>query len=271
LTPLMICISVVIPTCDRPSEFLRAAVDSALSQSLAPLEVIVVDNGTHDADAAALPEGVVLHRLPPRVGPSRARNFGAAMAKGTYLAFLDDDDWWDANFLREAWSVLQAEGTHCVYGRLDHIQNGEVRSSKCLRPDTLNVASILRTNPGTSGQNLLIDKLLFWEVGGFDERLATSEDRALALEIILAKERISIAPSAVVFVRSHHGERARKFVHRRVRFVVKYRSVYGTTKAVSEIFRIMGIAFSIKFRALIRRVKRQHNVRFIIDIIKRRP
>ena len=82
-------ISVIIPTCDRPLAFLHEAIVSVLEQSHTPHEVIVVDNGINVVDLAELPEGVTVYRLPPRVGASRSRNFGAAMATGTHLAFLD--------------------------------------------------------------------------------------------------------------------------------------------------------------------------------------
>ena len=217
-------ITVIIPTCDRPAEFLREAIDSVLAQTLPPSEVIVVDNGTRDADPAALPDGVTLYRLPPRVGPSRARNFGAAMAKGTHLAFLDDDDWWDADFLREAWLVLQAEGAGGVYGRLDCFQNGKIETFKCPTVETLSIPILLRRNPGTSGQNLLIEKLLFWRVGGFNERLLTSEDKAIAIDCLLNRERISVAPKAIAIIREHNGSRLSKNLLGRLNFIWRYRN-----------------------------------------------
>jgi glycosyltransferase involved in cell wall biosynthesis len=84
-------ISVIIPTADRPPAFLLDAVTSVLAQTLAPMEILVMDNGLRAVDPAILPGGVTLVRLAPRVGPSRARNAGAAKARGAHLAFLDDE------------------------------------------------------------------------------------------------------------------------------------------------------------------------------------
>lgn len=232
-------ISVIIPTCDRPIEFLMEAINSVLGQSLSPAEVIVVDNGSCDVDSAALPEGVTLYRLPPRVGPSRARNFGAAMATGTHLAFLDDDDWWDSDFLLEAWTVLEGESARCVYGRKDiHYQTGTERY-KCPTPDTLTVQVLLKRNPGTGGQNLLIEKVLFWRIAGFDDSLHTSEDKALALEVLLCSESIAIAPDAVTVVRSHDGPRARQAVWHKLRFAWKYRNLHGIGGLMCETLRVV--------------------------------
>jgi glycosyltransferase involved in cell wall biosynthesis len=95
-------ISVIVPTYNRAS-LLREAVDSALSQSLPPLEVIVVDDGSTDETEAVLE---TLTRNPAvqtmrqrNQGVSVARNAGAARARGRYLAFLDSDDVWDRDKL----------------------------------------------------------------------------------------------------------------------------------------------------------------------------
>lgn len=248
-------ISVIIPTCDRPAEYLRAAIDSVLAQSLPADEIIVVDNGTRDADPSALPEGVVLYRLPPRVGPSRARNFGAAMARGSHLAFLDDDDWWDTGFLHEAWAVLQGEGARCVYGRKDVFRDGQVRRYKCPSPETLTIPVLLRRNPGTGGQNLLIEKALFWRVGGFDERLRTSEDKALALEVLRAGERIGIAPEAAAVLRSHHGVRARQARLRKLLFTWKYRHLLGLGGVLGTTLKLLTPDFRTRLRPMLRKLR----------------
>lgn len=248
-------ISVIIPTCDRPTEFLYSAIDSVINQSLAPAEIILVDNGTHNVDSAALCEGVTLYRLKPRVGPSRARNFGAAMAKGSHLAFLDDDDWWDERFLEETWAVLQAEGVHCVYGRKDLFREGRVVRYKCPTPETLTIPVLLRRNPGTGGQNLLIEKALFWRVGGFDERLVTSEDKALALEVLRSGEKIGIATEAATILRLHDGLRARQARHRKLNFIWKYRNLLGIGGVLFLIFELFRPRIRARFRFIVNRYR----------------
>jgi len=246
-------ISVIIPTCDRPAEFLRVAIDSVLLQSLQPHEVILVDNGKNDVDSKELPEGVRLYRLPAYVGVSRARNFGAAMATSPHIAFLDDDDWWDVNFLREAWSVMQAGGARCIYGRKDAFRNGRIERYKVPSKETLTISDLLNRNPGTGGQNLLIEKCLFWEIGGFDESLLTSEDKALAIEVLLAGQRIDIAPEAAAILRAHDGPRLRHKKKYRLRFIWRYRHLYGTLGTLSKALRLIFGIIADYFRGLFRR------------------
>ena len=87
-------VSAVIPACDGEA-FVAAAIRSVLAQSYAPVEVIVVDDGSADATAeiaASFPAVRLLRQS--RAGVAAARNAGAAIALGSILAFLDQDDEW---------------------------------------------------------------------------------------------------------------------------------------------------------------------------------
>jgi len=95
-------VSAVIPTYDRP-DLLERAVRSVVEQSYDDLELIVVDDASPSVDAReVLPETfpelesrfdrVVIERLESNSGVCAARNRGIQLARGEYVAFLDDDD-----------------------------------------------------------------------------------------------------------------------------------------------------------------------------------
>lgn len=89
-------VSAIIPARDAELHLSRA-VESALAQTYAPLEVIVIDDGSRDTTyelAARYGERLHLIRLPRPLGPAGARNVGIEAASGTYVAFLDADDEW---------------------------------------------------------------------------------------------------------------------------------------------------------------------------------
>jgi GT2 family glycosyltransferase len=80
---------VILTMGDRPQELARA-IDSALGQSAADLEVVVVGNGVE----VAVPDGVTFVRLDENLGVAAGRNAGAQAASGDVVMFLDDDGWY---------------------------------------------------------------------------------------------------------------------------------------------------------------------------------
>ena len=90
-------LSVVIPTWNR-AHIVCEAVESALQQHADAVEVIVVDDASTDGTAELLKSkfGSQIHllQLGSRRGPGAARNAGALLACGEFIAFLDSDDLW---------------------------------------------------------------------------------------------------------------------------------------------------------------------------------
>jgi len=93
-TPLL---SVVIPTWNR-ARLVRDAINSALAQREGEVEAIVVDDASTDSTAELLAhefgDRIRILRLDHRRGPGGARNAGARLARGEFVAFLDSDDGW---------------------------------------------------------------------------------------------------------------------------------------------------------------------------------
>ncbi len=104
-------VSVVIPTRNRPTLVIRA-VQSALVQTLADIEIIVVIDGHDPATTRALQAikdpRVTVVSLSESAGGSEARNIGARMSRGEFIAFLDDDDEWSANKLSRQMAIAKA-------------------------------------------------------------------------------------------------------------------------------------------------------------------
>ena len=119
-SPLLqdIKISAILPTYNRGRTIARA-VQSILDQSLAPLEIIVVDDGSTDdtrARLGALDNAAVRYVHQPNAGASAARNRGVNEAIGDWIAFLDSDDIWVPTHLqRIATAITKTEGKASFY------------------------------------------------------------------------------------------------------------------------------------------------------------
>jgi glycosyltransferase involved in cell wall biosynthesis len=101
-------ISVIIPTYNSAA-YLPEAIESALNQTVAPLEVIVVDDGSTDQTAQILEHysGRIVLIAQENRGLSAARNRGMEEARGDLIAFLDADDVWLSGKLEKQLSCLE--------------------------------------------------------------------------------------------------------------------------------------------------------------------
>jgi len=195
-------ISCIVPTCDRP-DFLPKTIRSILDQSLKAFEILVINNGKEDM--LNLPEGlerkVTVHRIAPYAGVAQARNFGAYLAQGDYLAFLDDDDIWNPNYLMNVSAAIE-EGPQCILSRIDKLENGQVLPWK--NPENMiTIKNMLTYNPGAGGSNVAIKKELFFKVRGFDPKLPPSEDKALVLEVLRSGQDVKVLPDNQIIARIH--------------------------------------------------------------------
>ncbi|MGL4370636.1 MAG: glycosyltransferase family 2 protein [Spirochaetota bacterium] len=105
-------VSVIIPAYNA-EKTIRSALVSVLGQSLPPLEVIVIDDGSCDGTAACVRKLRRTHKniillTQENAGPAAARNWGIRESKGAYIAFCDADDTWKADKLKLQCSWLDA-------------------------------------------------------------------------------------------------------------------------------------------------------------------
>jgi len=201
-------VSVIIPTADR-AELINRAVDSVLEQSYPAKEVIVVDNGrTPVVLREDLVKQVMVLRTEPRIGPGRSRNAGVEKASAEYVAFLDDDDYWESQYLAKSVECL-SEGDVVVGRLMRQSIEGELKPYKLFPTELSSQRKLFYSNPGFGGQNILLKKTLFKSFGGFDERMPASVDRDLAAKVLRAGFDILVQPLAVAVLCDHGGNRVR--------------------------------------------------------------
>jgi glycosyltransferase involved in cell wall biosynthesis len=180
----MFC-SVVIPTIGR--ETLSRAVCSVLEQSFAAddFEVIVVNDSGQPLSEAEWQKRERVHLLHTnRRERSFARNAGAAMAKGKYLCFLDDDDWLLSNAFEHFWLLARQENDAAwLYGGIRVVDDG----ANCLAElnSGLNGDCFAQILGGAWApiQASMIRTEAFFAVGGYNPAICGTEDLDLCSRI----------------------------------------------------------------------------------------
>lgn len=179
-------VSVVVPHLNA-NAFLATAVESALNQTLKPLEVIVVDDGSDrppSHELRAFGENVRLIESRP-MGVSAARNKGVAASRGALLAFLDADDRFAPTLLEKRSTMLAKQGVGAVVGNarmLDEDLESVLGQGRQLGCSSISFRSIYRQNLGGAGGSLFRRETLD-RSGWFDPTLRTAEDWDLLLRV----------------------------------------------------------------------------------------
>ncbi len=88
-------ISVILPVFNG-EKYLQKAIDSVLNQSYTNLEVIVINDGSNDLSQAIIDsyKGRLRSYYQENSGVAKARNLGISHAKGLFITFLDQDDFY---------------------------------------------------------------------------------------------------------------------------------------------------------------------------------
>jgi len=195
-------ISAIVPLYNG-ERFIEEALVSISHQTLKPIEVIVIDDGSTDGGVDKvrnLDLGIPLKVVgQENAGQSAARNEGARLATGDHLAFLDQDDVWYPRHLELlARAFVEWDGPLELgwsYGDLDILDiNGNLVSRAILKRDQLgwphpkeNLLDLLAHDMFVVPSASLVLKEAFFSVDGFDERLMGFEDDDLFLRLFRAR------------------------------------------------------------------------------------
>jgi glycosyltransferase involved in cell wall biosynthesis len=198
-------ISVIIAT-NRSSQFLTEALQSVAQQTLAPSEVIIVDDGSLDpafiVRAAHKLQGARVIRQEAS-GVAVARNVGVAQSFGAFIVFLDDDDRWHPDRLEIQLRAMLAN-PNAVLGYCG-MQSIDDSGRIVAQADQVAVAGVLdvaRRKTGIILPNVMIRRSAFDSVGGFAPELRLAEDLDLVLNLA-EQGSFAFSPEVLVDYRTH--------------------------------------------------------------------
>jgi len=189
--------SVILP-CYNAAATLPNTIATLQAQTLTDWEAICVDDGSTDASLATL---TALAAKDSRLrivrqenaGPSRARNYGARLATGDYLAFLDADDLWTETKLASVAATFDAAPeAGAVFGRVAffNTEGGRDTATSTVRPGPTTLPDFLGENPACTLSNMSVKRRAFLAGGGFDERLSHAEDLEWSLRFLASGGQI---------------------------------------------------------------------------------
>jgi glycosyltransferase involved in cell wall biosynthesis len=218
--------SVIIPTWNGRDD-LAICLDSLKKQNAAwgdDFEVVVVDDGSTDGTASRLTSRRERIRLvlQENLGVSAARNRGAGLARGEYLAFLDSDDLWMPEKLD-----VQASYVRTFPGTiLCHTEEIWMRHGRRVNPRKKHAKAegrpflqLLRDSL-VSPSSVMIRKSAFQEAGGFDVSLPACEDYALWL-VLSRRHDFHLIKRPLVIKRGGHPDQLSRTIWGLDRFRVR--------------------------------------------------
>lgn len=208
-------VSVIIPT-HNSGRFVRHAIESVLEQTFDDLEVIVIDDGSTDGTGQRVAKygSRVRYVSQSRGGPSAARNHGARLARGEWLAFLDADDFWYPHRLAQQMALIDADPELDFVTGNYHLVNeaGRILGEAFAGNPMVGDGSTNPTDDPNRGREkavtfgrdaaadfvrhrfgilttCLVRRELFERLGGFPERFRLAEDLHLMFRLVVHARR----------------------------------------------------------------------------------
>lgn len=143
-------VSVIMPVYNA-ERTLRRSAESVLAQTFGRVELILIDDGSCDgspaviAELAARDERVVaVHQA--NAGVAAARNAGLRVARGTHIAFLDSDDWWEPRKLELQLARMRETGALVCYASYQRVAEDGRLLSKVSPPLAVDYRRMLGSN-----------------------------------------------------------------------------------------------------------------------------
>jgi glycosyltransferase involved in cell wall biosynthesis len=198
-------ITVVIPYHNR-EQYIDEAVRSVRAQTLKPLEIIIVNDGSRESSRRYLDRyrsECTIVDLEKNSGAAAARNEGIRRARGAFIAFLDDDDIWLPHKLEVQRQYMEdhpsCAAVHSAVWAFFSNQEDVLWNANWSGPLTL--AQALTDGYWVILQTTLVRRDVLLVLGGFDPRFPISEDRDLFIRACAAGYQIESISEPLVRLR----------------------------------------------------------------------
>lgn len=171
-------VSIVLPIYNG-EKYMRESIDSVLAQTYQNWELLIIDDGSTDrtaeiaTDYAARDPRIFYQKNPHNIRLPKTLNRGFSLARGAYLTWTSDDNFYYPNALERMVNALDAQKKDFVFASCDVIDgNGNV--VECIMVDESAKKRIVGSNP--VGACFLYSRRAYQTVGEYDPDFALVED-----------------------------------------------------------------------------------------------
>ena len=197
-------VSVIITTHNRP-DYLKESLAAVLKQTVLPKEVFVIDDGSSVSYEEVLDlfprEQFEYVKVPVASGANAARNLGISKSTSDIIAFLDDDDVWDENYLEQHIKAHDdgADAVTCGYRFLETPEKIHINPTQVITTDVIKKGNKFCGMSGVTCNATLAKKLMF------DEELKNSQDWDFFVRITLENAKFRNIAKDIYFYRRGHN------------------------------------------------------------------
>ncbi len=237
-------VSIIIP-CYNAEKWIGECINSALSQTYSPIEIIVVDDGSTDASLSIIEKygNKVRWVSCANGGPSAARNRGFHISKGKYIQFIDADDYISPMKVKnqvESLKVLNKDIVYCDWCHQTYNDDNTIKSSSYITNQAANdMAYYVISNNTIHSGSCLYKREVIERVSGFDESLRIAEDYDFFIRLALSGAKFGYVDGCNYFYRIYnaltasHGQGIKypdsvKFILDKISFYLKEKDLLNS-------------------------------------------
>lgn len=224
-------VSVVIPVYNG-ERYLAEAIDSALKQTWADTEIIIVDDGSTDrtAGVAATYGAAVKYHSQSHAGSGAARNRGVEAARGSFFAFLDADDVWTPEKLTLQLAAFEARpDVDVVYGHVKQFHSPDLTETARRQIQCSEGAA-----PGYLPGTMMVKRDAFLRVGSFVENVEVGEHIDWHMRSTGIGLNVVMLPDILLWRRLHENNLGRRRRDARTDYVRVLRAAIERRRAEQE-------------------------------------
>ncbi|MDP1574641.1 MAG: glycosyltransferase family A protein [Coxiellaceae bacterium] len=209
-------ISIVI-TVWNGENYLSEAIESVINQTYDNIEIIVVNDGSTDNTPNIIQKysDKIISFSQENKGLGAARNAGAQLAKGEYIAFLDHDDFFERDKLSVQMHAMATQHN-------DPLIFMHLKQFICNKLTPVEASKVMVNEsvlPGKIAGTLLLSKKRFLEIGLFEEKKQLGEFLEWYLRAVLKNIPVLLLNNLGLYRRIHNTNMGRQYQHARVDYL----------------------------------------------------